>query len=288
MFGENVRKVILDAGLGCPNRDGTIGNSGCIYCNDRGSGSGAQAAGVPINEQLRRGTAFLSARYKTRKFIAYFQSFTNTYAPLSVLERLYEEALSSPEVVGMAVGTRPDCVPDEVLDLVRRLAGDRLCWMEYGLQSAHERTLRLLNRAHGPGAFFDAVQRTRNRGILTVAHLILGLPGETIEDMKATARAVADAGIDGVKLHPLYVIRGTELERMHIKGEYRPLTEDEALEAIEAVLRCLPRNIVVHRLTSDPHSAELVEPQWMSDKRGVRKRLDDFLEERDVIQGSDL
>jgi radical SAM protein (TIGR01212 family) len=285
-FGEPVRKITLDAGLGCPNRDGTIGRHGCIYCNPRGSGTGAHKRGLSIREQIDDGIDFLSQRYRCRKFIAYFQSFTNTYGEPGHLAQLYGQALERPEMVGLAVGTRPDCVPDEVLDLLAELAGEKLVWVEYGLQSVHERTLNLVNRGHDVKTFFDAVSRTRPRNILVVVHLILGLPGESMQDMVATAKAVADAGVHGVKLHPLYVVRGTKLEEMFREGQYRLMTEHEALDATLSVLEALPREIVVHRMTSDPHREDLVEPLWMLDRKGVRTRLERAMEERDFRQGS--
>ena len=196
-FGESVRKITLDAGLGCPNRDGTISRDGCLYCNPRGSGTGALAQGVSIADQVDRGIAFLSRRYGSRKFIAYFQSFTNTYAEPEHLSVIYRDALSRPEVVGLAIGTRPDCVPDPVLDLLADLARERLVWVEYGLQSIHPRTLEFINRGHGPDVFLDAVERTKRRDIPVVVHLILGLPGESLDDMRETARAVAAAGVNG-------------------------------------------------------------------------------------------
>jgi uncharacterized protein len=284
-FGEPVRKINLDAGLGCPNRDGTVGHNGCIYCNPRGSGTGAQSQGLSIAEQVEQGSSFLSKRYKCRKFIAYFQSFTNTYGPVDYLERIYREAVERPEIVALAVGTRPDCVPDTVLDLLAEHALTRAVWVEYGLQSIHGRTLDLVNRGHTADAFFDAVGRTRSRGILAVAHLILGLPGESVSDMIETAKAVAAAGVHGVKLHPLYVIQGTVLESMYQRGEYHVMTEEEAMEATLAVLQALPREMVIHRLTSDPHAEELVAPLWMLDRTGVRNRLNKMMEERDFRQG---
>lgn len=285
-FGEAVRKITLDAGLGCPNRDGTVGYGGCLYCNPRGSGTGAHAQGLSIRAQVERGIAFLTRRYKCNKFIAYFQAFTNTYAPLDRLADMYGEALLRREMVGLAVGTRPDCVPDAVLDLLGNYGRERLVWIELGLQSVHRKTLELINRGHTPEVFFDAVRRAKLRGIEVVAHLILGLPGESVEEMTASARAVAEAGVDGVKLHPLYVIRGTGLEKMLNEGCYEPLTERGALEATLAVLEVLPPDMVIHRLTSDPHSEELVAPRWMLDRKGVRQRLEQTLEDRDTRQGA--
>jgi hypothetical protein len=228
----------------------------------------------------------LSARYSCRKFIAYFQSFTNTYGDPEHLSAIYGETLKREQIVGLAVGTRPDCVPDPVLDLLASLHRDRLVWVEYGLQSIHSRTLELINRGHGPDVFFDAVNRTRKRGIPVVAHLILGLPGESVQDMRETARAVAAAGVDGVKLHPLYVIRGTGLERLYLDQKYRPMTEEESLQSTLAMLEVLPWDVIVHRMTSDPHAEELVAPHWMLDRRGVRRRLEQTMKEADFRQGS--
>ncbi len=282
-FGRDVRKVAVDAGLGCPNR---VDSEGCIYCNPRGSGTGALEQGLSVSDQVTRGIGFLSKRYRCRKFIAYFQSFTNTYGPPEVLRKLYTEALGHPQVVGLAVGTRPDCVPDAVLDLLAEIGKEKLVWVEYGLQSAHARTLSLINRGHTPEVFFDAVQRTRARGLLTVAHVILGLPGESQKDMLKTVSAVAEAGVEGIKLHPLYVIKGTALERMYTKGLYTPLTEEEASEMTIAVLEALPPEMVIHRLTSDPHPEELVAPLWMLGKGGVRARLEQAMREKKLKQGS--
>ncbi len=225
-FGEPVRKISLDADLGCPNRDGTLGSGGCIYCNPRGSGTAAASQGLSIAEQVDGAIDFLSRRYRCRKFIAYFQSFTNTYGEPERLREIYSKAIQRPEIVGMAVGTRPDCVPDIVLDLLAEIAHDRLVWIEYGLQSIHAATLKLINRGHGPEAFFDAIDRTHKRAIPIVVHLILGLPGESLKDMLETAAAVAGAGVQGVKLHPLYIIRSTVLERLYLEGGYRPMTEE--------------------------------------------------------------
>jgi radical SAM protein (TIGR01212 family) len=285
-YGEAVRKITLDAGLGCPNRDGTVGYGGCLYCNPTGSGTGAHAEGLSIAAQVDRGIEFLSRRYKCRKFISYFQAFTNTYAPVDRLADIYGEALRRPEVVGLAVGTRPDCVPDPVLDLLGQWSSERLVWIELGLQSVHKKTLELIRRGHSPEVFFDAVRRAKFRGIEVVAHLILGLPGESLEDMTASARAVAEAGVDGVKIHPLYVIRGTGLERMLNEGQYRPLSERDAIEATLAVLQVIPPDMVIHRLTSDPHKEELVAPRWMLDRKSVRHRLDQALEEHEIRQGA--
>jgi uncharacterized protein len=285
-FNEPVRKITLDAGLGCPNRDGTIGVGGCIYCNARGSGTGMSGKGASLERQIREGIDFLSRRYKCRKFIAYFQSYTNTYAPMSKLRDIYSTILKHSEIVGVSIGTRPDCAPDDVLDLISDLFEDRLVFMEYGLQSANPKTLGIINRGHSPEAFSDAARRSGQRGMEVVAHLILGLPGETKQDVIDTARFVNDSGVTGVKLHPLYVVKGTGLEELYNRGSYTALTEEDAVDLTLTFLEALSPETVIHRLTSDPHPQELVAPLWMLDKAGVRSRLIKRMEIADVRQGS--
>ena len=285
LFSEPVRKISLDAGLGCPNRDGTIGHGGCIYCNARGSGTDAHNRGLSVQEQIDRGIEFLSRRYKVNKFIAYFQSFTNTYADPELLQRIYNSALLRKEVVGLAIGTRPDCVQESVLELLADLSRERLVWLELGLQSSHEKTLKLIRRGHGPEVFFETADRALKAGLIVVAHTILGLPGETVNDMLVTARRVADSQIQGIKIHPLYVVAGTPLEDIFRKGLFTPMTMEEAVDAILAVLEVLPKQMVIHRLTSDPHPDELVAPVWMLDRTRVRAYLNSEMERRNVFQG---
>lgn len=286
LFSEPVRKITIDAGLGCPNRDGTLGLGGCIYCNSRGSGTNALNHGQSVIDQIDSGIEFLSRRYKARKFIAYFQSFTNTYGDPALLRDLYSSAVTRQEVVGLAVGTRPDCVPDEILDILSDINREKLVWLELGLQTIHDRTLALINRGHGPETFLDATERALKRGLTGVAHVILGLPGESIDDMALTAITVARTGIQGIKIHPLYVISGTPLEKMFRMGHYRPMTMEQATEATLAVLEVLPKEMVIHRLTSDPHPEELVAPLWMLDKNLVRNSLAAEMERRNIYQGS--
>ncbi len=284
-FGCRVHKIALDAGLSCPNRDGTLSTAGCVYCNARGSGTGAAAAGVSIAEQVARAKAYLSRRFKAEKFIAYFQSFTNTHAPPDVLSGLWNEALADPDVVGLSVGTRPDCVPDPVLDLLARTAGGRMAWLELGLQSSHDRTLARINRGHTAACFADAVQRARARGLWVCAHVILGLPGETAEDMRKTADFVAGSGVEGVKIHLLYVVRGTGMEGLLASGEYRCLTRDEYADAVCDFLERLPETTVIQRLTGDPHPGELVAPEWCMDKAGTLAAIRARLREQGARQG---
>jgi len=284
MFGCRVQKITVDAGLTCPNRDGTLSTGGCIYCNVRGAGTGAYLRGLSIAEQVRQGKDRLSKRYKAKKFIAYFQSFSNTYAPVETLRRLYEEALTVEGVVGLSVGTRPDCTDEPVLALLTEYTGHYLVWLEYGLQSAHDTTLRRINRGHDRACFRDAVERTRGRGISICAHVILGLPGETREDMLETARFIADLGLDGVKIHLLYVVRGTPLADLYGQGQYRCLEQDEYVDLVCDFLERLPERMVIQRLTGDPHPEELVAPAWALKKAENLLRIRERLEERDTWQ----
>lgn len=285
-FGTRVQKITLDAGLTCPNRDGRVGTGGCLYCNARGSGTGAWARGLSLTRQLSEGQERLSRRYRAQKFIAYFQSFSNTYAPLPRLQDLYEEALAFPGVVGLSVGTRPDCLPDEVLDLLAGYARRRLVWLELGLQSAEDRTLRLLNRGHDVACFTDAVKRAAARGLEVVAHVILGLPGEGAGEMMATARYLAGLPVAGVKIHLLYVTRGSGLAGLYEAGTYRCLTEDEYLCLTADFIELLPSRLVLHRVTGDPHPGELLAPEWCLDKSRVLRRLREEFARRGTNQGS--
>ena len=286
VFGCRVQKISIDAGLTCPNRDGRISTSGCIYCNDKGSGTGAFAAGSSVTEQIICSKAMLAKRYKAEKFIAYFQSFSNTYAPISRLKELYDQALSVPGVVGLSVGTRPDCISESTLDLLESYADRYLVWLEYGLQSSHDHTLRMINRGHDWDCFQKAVDLTRNRRIHICAHVILGLPGETRNMMLDTARKVAAmAGVHGIKIHLLYVIKNTPLDTMFQSGHYRCLEQQEYVDLVCDFLEWLPPNMVVQRLTGDPHPHELVAPLWSLQKRQTFMLIQEALIQRDSWQG---
>jgi radical SAM protein (TIGR01212 family) len=285
LFGCRVQKITVDAGLTCPNRDGTLSANGCIYCNARGSGSGAHDRGLSVTDQLVQGKPFLSRRYKANKFIAYFQSFTNTYGPISRLKALYEEALSVPGVVGISVGTRPDCTDDDVLDLLADCSRQGLVWIEYGLQSIHDTTLKRINRGHDFACFQQAVGRARKRGLNICAHIILGLPGESREQMLETAREVGRMGIQGVKLHLLYVVKETELARQYRQGDVRCLEQEEYVELVCRSLELLPETMVIQRLTGDPHPEELLAPSWSLQKNETRNMIKARLEGENSWQG---
>ncbi len=285
-FGERVHKLTVDAGFDCPNRDGTIATGGCIYCNPQGSGTGHFARGLSIREQLERSRAPVARRFKAHKFMAYFQSFTNTYAPLTNLQEAYDEALAVPGVVGLSIGTRPDCIDDDVLTLLEDYARRCLVWVEYGLQSAHDRTLAAIRRGHDVRAFIDTVRRTRHRGIAICAHVILGLPGESRSDMLATARLIADLGLDGIKLHLLYVIKDTPLAASYRRGDYRCLEQAAYADLVCDVIERLPPQMVIHRITGDPHPRELIAPDWALQKKQTIEMIHARFKTRNTRQGS--
>lgn len=284
-FGCRVQKITIDAGMSCPNRDGRISRGGCIYCNPSGSGTGAHLRGLSITDQLLAGKTAMGRRYGAKKFIAYFQSYTNTYAPVATLKKMYDEALAVEDIVGLSIGTRPDCVDESVLSLLGGYAADRLIWIEYGLQSAHDATLSRINRGHDFQAFTRAVDLTRNRGISICAHVILGLPGETRQQMIETAKILAGMQIDGIKIHLLYVVKGTKLAKMYQSGEFSCLAQDEYVDIVCEFLAHLPENMVIQRLTGDPHREELVAPAWALEKSATLSLIRQRLEEYDIRQG---
>ncbi len=285
MFGCRVQKITIDAGLSCPNRDGTISLDGCIFCNDRGSGTGAHQKGLTVSDQIAAAKPVLSKRYKAKKFIAYFQSFTNTYGPIDTLKHLYEQALDAEDMVGLSVGTRPDCISEPVLELLQDYAKNYLIWIEYGLQSAHDSTLALINRGHDFNCFKTAVEATKNRGIRICAHVILGLPNEKKEHMLQTARIIADMAIDGIKLHLLYVVKGTILEKRYHENNYKCLEQQEYVDIVCDFLERIPTQTVIQRLTGDPHPKELVAPTWSLKKAETIALIRKTLENRDTWQG---
>ena len=285
-FGERVQKITLDAGLTCPNRDGRVGQGGCLYCNARGSGTGAWSRGESISRQMQEGMTRLRQRYGARKFIAYFQSFTNTYAPIAHLQALYREALESPGVVGLSIGTRPDCLGDEILDFLAELQKKYLVWLELGLQSAQDATLRRINRGHDVACFTDAVSRAGARHLEIVAHVVLGLPGEGPKEMAATAGYLAGLPLQGVKLHLLYVTRDSALADLYRGGDYRCLTEGEYVTGVVDFLELLPPHFVIHRLTGDSHPGELLAPEWCLDKTRVLNLIKEEFARRNSRQGA--
>lgn len=285
VFGERVQKLTVDAGFSCPNRDGALSTGGCIYCSPKGSGTGAHAQGFSIREQILQSKPGVARRYKAKKFMVYFQSFSNTYAPIERLRSVYDQALSFDDVVALSIGTRPDCVDKPVLDLLEGYAQNRLIWMEYGLQSPHDTILSRINRGHDFACFVDTLKATQERGLKVCAHIILGLPGETREMMLQGADILSDLGVDGVKIHLLYVIKGTVLETMYLNGEFRCLEIEEYSELVCDYLERLRPDMVIQRITGDPHPDELVAPHWPLKKTDTTNLIAGILEKRDSFQG---
>jgi len=285
-FGCRVQKLTIDVGFSCPNRDGTLSSLGCLFCDGRGSGSGAHQQGLSVSAQIAQGKARLGKRYHARKFMAYFQAFTNTYAEVPVLRKRYDEAVSDPDVVGLAIGTRPDCVDEKKLDLIESYARTHMVWIEYGLQSMHDRTLTDMNRGHTFKDFVRAVEMTRGHGILVCAHVIIGLPGESKNDVVQTADALAALEIDGVKIHSLYIQDDTPLAERYRSGKVPLLDRDTYVDWVVAFLEHLPQRTVIQRLTGDPHRDLLVAPAWTLDKYETLKRIDTALERLGTAQGA--
>jgi radical SAM protein (TIGR01212 family) len=286
IFGERIQKITLDAGFTCPNRDGSVGRGGCIYCDSRGSGTGAMIhEGLSIREQMVKGSEFARKRYGAKKFIAYFQSFSNTYGPLSVLKDLYDQALSHPGVVGLSVGTRPDCISGDILSLLRSYQDRYLVWLELGLQSAHDATLVFIRRGHDVACFDRSVWMAESVGLSVCAHVILGLPGETRPMALDTARHLASLPLKGVKIHALYIVKGTPLSVMYEKGQFRCMTREEYVEWVVDFLEIIPSHVVVQRLTGDPLHAELLSPEWVKEKGKNLSLIRQRLKERDTWQG---
>lgn len=284
-FGERVQKVTLDAGLGCPNRDGTKGWGGCIYCDNYGSGSGAREKYFDLRSQALAGMEYLRKRYQVRKFIPYFQSFTNTYAPIEKLRSFYDKVVNLPDVVGLAIGTRPDCITGEVLELLADYIPRFMVWLEIGLQSANDETLRFINRGHTFQDFLEAYNLSRKYPLLICFHVIIGLPGENRIQILNTANEVARLKPDGIKIHSLYINRGTALERIYREGKFIPLEQKEFVEITCDFLELLPPNIVIQRLTGDPNPKELVAPEWSVRKHETLQLIQKELKMRDSWQG---
>jgi len=271
-FGCKVYKLSIDAGFTCPNRDGTCGTGGCIFCGPRGSGDFAEA-GNSITEQLERAKKRVGAKNKGGKYIAYLQAFTNTYAPVEKLRELYLEAIAPEEIVGLAIGTRPDCLGDEVIGLLREINAIKPISVELGLQTVHESSVDFIRRGYVNQVYFDAVRLMKEAGIEVVTHIILGLPGETAEMAAQTTAAAVNAGTDGVKFHLLHVLRGTDLAVLYEKQAFSCLTMEEYLEYLKACLAEVPGHVVVHRITGDGAKKDLIAPLWSADKKRVLNSL---------------
>jgi radical SAM protein (TIGR01212 family) len=284
-FPFRVFKIAIDAGFTCPNRDGTIGYGGCTFCNSTSFSPNSRGPLVPIERQIADSIRFYKERLQGEKFIIYFQAYTNTHGSLDRLQRLYEEALGGPDVVGLSIGTRPDCVSEPVMDLLASYAARTHFWLELGLQTSHDMTLRRLNRRHSYAQFVDAVQRAHARSVRVCAHVILGLPGETHAMMMTTADRLAELGVDGVKLHHFYVTKGTALEHAYRRGALRVLELHEYVWLACDFLERTPARVVVQRLTGEVAEPYVVAPHWGVAKLRVRHLIGEEFRRRGTRQG---
>lgn len=279
-FGCKVYKLAIDGGFTCPNRDGTVGTGGCIFCSAYGGGEFAETMRGSVSEQLERAKARVSAKNKGGKYIAYFQSFSNTYAPLPQLRQLYYETIAPEEIVGLAIGTRPDCLPQETVALLEEINHIKPVSVELGLQTTYGESVRYIRRGYENEVYFDAVRRLKAAGLEVVTHVILGLPGEMVAiAAKTTADAVA-AGTDGIKFHLLHVLRGTDLEKDYLAGKFRCLELEEYAFWLKTCLEQVPPSVVVHRITGDGAKRDLVAPQWSADKKRVLIYLNRYLNQK--------
>lgn len=285
IFHARVYKIGLRADFTCPNRDGKVAVGGCIYCNNASHTPLNYQPRTSITEQLEKGAAAVQRRHRAEKFIAYFQSFSNTYAPVSRLEKLYRDALDFPGVVGLSISTRPDCIPDDVLDLLRDVSRQTYLWLEIGLESMSDRTLEWVNRGHALSHFIDAAERSKKAGLRICTHLILGFPTDSREEILKTPSLLNRLGIDGVKLHNLHVIRNTVLEKIYRNGDFAILTQEDYVSLAVDFLERLDPAMSIHRLTGETYRAITVAPDWSVNKIGVHNAIQHELEQRDTWQG---
>ena len=283
-FGAKVYKITIDAGFSCPNRDGTLSDCGCIFCDDGGSFSQAHSNLLSIEEQVLAGVSTLSNRFKAQKFMSYFQAFSNTYKPVKELEQIYSASLKHPDIVGLSIGTRPDCVDDEKLRLISEYSKDYYTWVEYGLQSCHDKTLNWINRGHDYNCFLKAYEQTKNYGINVCVHLILGL-NETYDEMIETVKQVARLEPDGVKIHMLCALEGTKISDLYKKNELSFMSEEEYINLCCDYLEYLPQTTTIHRLAGNGLKKNLVAPTWLGKKLDALNKIDRELERRDSWQG---
>ncbi len=288
LFGEKVYKVSIDAGFTCPNRDGTLGNRGCIFCSAGGSGDFAGDRRQSITEQIQYGITRMERGDKNtgHKYIAYFQAFTNTYAPISELREKYQEALAYPDIVGLSIATRPDCINEDVLSLLLECKKEKKVWVELGLQTIHEETAEWIRRGYTLPTFAACVRRLQQNDIDVIAHVILGLPGESMEQMLQTVSYVRDMGIKGIKLQLLHVLRGTDLYSSYVNHEFETLSMEAYVEIIVRCIDLLSEDVVIHRLTGDGSRKDLVAPLWSLDKRKVLNTIHRVLKERKIAEGT--
>jgi len=284
MFGGKVYKITLDAGFSCPNRDGTISDCGCIFCDDGGSFSQAHSNQLSIEEQVNIGAETLKRRFKAQKFMSYFQAFSNTYKPVKELEKIYTSSLCRDDIVGISIGTRPDCVDEDKLNLISSFTKDYYTWIEYGLQSVHNKTLKKINRGHDYECFLKAYEKTKEKGINVCIHIILNL-FETYGEMMETAKTIASLEPDGVKIHMLCALEGTKVAQMYNDGEIKFMSEEDYVTTVCDFLEYLPPKTTIHRLAGNGLRTELVAPRWIGKKLDCLNKIDREFIRRDSWQG---
>lgn len=284
-FNEKVYKISLDGGFSCPNRDGTISKGGCLFCSERGSGDFAGDREFSISKQFIDIKEMMSKKWKSGKYIAYFQAYTNTYAPIDILKKKYEEAIKQEGVVALAIATRPDCLQEDVLDLLKEINDKLYVWVELGLQTINDEVAKRINRGYKLEVFEDAISRLKKRNIDFVVHSIYGLPGETKEDMLKTIDYIAHSGAKGIKFHLLHLMKDTPMVKLYEKGMLEFLSEEDYIELICKGICMLPEDMVVHRLTGDAPRDLLIAPMWSLKKWEVLNAIDKSLEENDYYQG---
>lgn len=281
-FGEKVYKVTLDGGFSCPNRDGTISTGGCIFCDDGGSFSQSCDKFLSVKEQIKIGIEQQHKRYGANKFIGYLQAFSNTYKPVNELKKIYDDVFCDKRIIGISIGTRPDCIDNEKLSFISSYQDDYEVWLEYGLQSIHDKTLKLINRGHNYECFEKAYELTKKYRIKVCTHIILGLPNETKEDMIKTAKKLAELEVDGVKFHCLCLLKNSPL--MSCK-DFKPMDEDDYVDIICDFLEILPKNTTIHRLAANGKNDKLIAPLWLKKRFATINKIDKELERRKSFQG---
>ena len=283
-FGAKVYKITLDAGFSCPNRDGTISSGGCIFCDEGGSFSQAHSNLLSIEQQVQEGIKNLTTRFKAEKFMSYFQAYSNTYKPVKELEKIYNSALKEDKIIGLSIGTRPDCVDDEKLSLIAGYKDDYYTWVEYGLQSVHDKTLKKINRGHDFDCFLRAYEKTKEKGINVCVHVIFGL-WEDHDDIMQTAQKLAQLQVDGVKIHMLCALENTRLAEMYRHGEIDFMSEDEYVSMVCDFLEYLPPNTSIHRLAGNGLKKNLIAPRWLGKKLDCLNKIDREFIKRNSYQG---
>ncbi len=282
-FGQKIYKLALDIGCTCPNRDGTLGARGCIFCYN-GSSHFAEA-GVNINVQIENAKKRVEAKTKANKYIAYFQSFTNTYGDINYLEKVFTTAIKREDIVALSIGTRPDCLPPEMLDLLEALNKIKPVWVELGLQTSNEKSIEYIRRCYPNSVYKNAVKELKSRGIMVITHIIIGLPNEIKKDVLNTVDFAVKCGTNGVKLQLLHILKDTDLYEDYKNGKIEVLSLENYIDILFACIERIPKNIVIHRITGDAPKKYLVEPQWSADKKKVLNTINQELEKRDIKQG---